>query len=450
MRAAIPRALVLAALLCSLAAGCARSVDADQARVCRSTIPALEPAGSRVEVVSASPSGAPHEIRVDYEAFRGGPRLRRFVLCRFAAEGLAGNKADLVGLSDADGPIAGATLYLLKHYYLDSSEGVAGDPGPGTRPADLVEIPRVAAYAVQQLLVSLPRTAVYGLLAAAYALVFGLVGRVNLAFGAVAAAGAAAIGLMVAGFAAGGLTAPPAGLAIGLVAALFAGALHNAVGGHFAFALIPAKRAQASLIATVGIAVGLSEYLRLAGGTITDWIPPLGGEAIPLLSGGGFVVSVTPITLVTGGIGITAATALVALMRLTDYGRRWRAASDDAVAAALFGVDGARLLTGTLALSGAMAGLAGALVAVQFGALGFAGGFQLGLKALAASILGGIGSVAGALIGGLAIGVFETLWSAWLPIEGRDLALYAILMMTIVLRPDGLLGSAPPLERRIR
>ncbi len=48
----------------------------------------------------------------------------------------------------------------------------------------------------------------------------------------------------------------------------------------------------------------------------------------------------------------------------------------------------------------------------------------------------------GALIGGLAIGTFETLWSAYLPIEGRDLALYAMLVVTIALRPEGLFASS--------
>jgi branched-chain amino acid transport system permease protein len=44
------------------------------------------------------------------------------------------------------------------------------------------------------------------------------------------------------------------------------------------------------------------------------------------------------------------------------------------------------------------------------------------------------------MIGGIAIGAFETLWSAYLPIEGRDLALYLVLVGVIVLRPSGFAG----------
>ena len=81
----------------------------------------------------------------------------------------------------------------------------------------------------------------------------------------------------------------------------------------------------------------------------------------------------------------------------------------------------------TLALSGGLAGLSGALVVLQYGGLGFAGGFQLGLKALVAAVVGGIGSVAGAFLGGLAIGLFETVWSMLMPIDARDIALYSVL-----------------------
>jgi branched-chain amino acid transport system permease protein len=136
-------------------------------------------------------------------------------------------------------------------------------------------------------------------------------------------------------------------------------------------------------------------------------------------------------------------------MRLTGFGRAWRAYADDAKAASLFGVDGRRLLRQTLAIAGAMAGLAGMLIVAQYGGLGFAGGLQFGLKALIAAIIGGIGSVSGALVGGVAIGLFETLWSAYLPIDTRDIALYAALVAFLVFRPGGLLGSQDATPRPV-
>jgi branched-chain amino acid transport system permease protein len=209
---------------------------------------------------------------------------------------------------------------------------------------------------------------------------------------------------------------------------------------------VPAAKSQASLIATVGLSLALMEYLRLSGGAVPDWIPPIWTEPWRLARAGTFIVTLTPVTVATSAVGLAAACTLVGAMRFSRFGRQWRAASDDPLAAALLGIDGKRLALATFGISGALAGLAGALVAVQFGALGFAGGFGLGLKALAAAILGGVGSIGGALLGGLAIGLFETLWSAYLPIEGRDLALFVVLVLFIVFRPEGLFGAAVPLK----
>ena len=224
--------------------------------------------------------------------------------------------------------------------------------------------------------------------------------------------------------------------------AAFAAALHGAVAGSAAFNLIPARRAQASLIATVGASIALAEYLRVATRSHPVWIPPVWSGAIPLARAGDVPVAVTPIALATSAVAFAAAAALLLAMRRSGFGRAWRAYSDDAGAAALFGIDGRRLVARSAAISGALAGLAGGLVAVQFGSFGFADGFQLGLKALAAAVLGGIGSVPGSLIGGLGIGLFETLWSAALPIETRDAALYVALVALVVIRPNGIFGQA--------
>ncbi len=234
-----------------------------------------------------------------------------------------------------------------------------------------------------------------------------------------------------------------------MACALFAGALHGIVGGHYTIARVGGSNPQPSLIATVGLSLALMEYLRLAQSPVTVWLPPVSSEAWPLMRAGEFLVSLTPISILTAGAGALAAASLLLAMHATSFGRAWRAYADDAKAAALFGVDGPRLLRQTLGLAGAMAGLSGMLIVAQYGGLGFAGGFQYGLKALIAAIIGGIGSVLGGLLGGFAIGLFETLWSAYLPIETRDLALYSALVMFLVFRPGGFLGMRDPTPRQV-
>ncbi len=67
---------------------------------------------------------------------------------------------------------------------------------------------------------------------------------------------------------------------------------------------------------------------------------------------------------------------------------------------------------------------------------------MIGLKALIAAIVGGIGSVHGALVGALLVGIAEALWSAALPIEYRDPALFVGLVLMLWLKPSGLYGLA--------
>ncbi len=432
-------------MLLGLIVGCSLAVDADQTRICRMSLPALEASGARVLVRQVLHGREPNTVRINYHAIRpgGGPALSRFAVCRFG-QGLSVGKAELVGITTDRGTISPAAIYLLRRYYLDTPDALEGDPGPGEAAVALPEINHGLAYAAEQVLVALPRVAIYGLLAAAYALVLGLVGRINLAFGELAAVGAAAMGLVVAALSIAGSGSILPGLAIGLAVASITAALYGAVAGHVAFVIIPARRSQASLIATIGLSLALMEYLRLAGGATPNWIPPVGAEPWLLARAGNFVVTITPISVLTTFVGLAAAVGLLAILRFSRFGQEWRSASDDPGAAALFGVNNLRLALATFAISGALAGLAGALVAIQYGALGFADGFQLGLKALAAAILGGIGSVPGGLVGGLAIGLFETLWSAYLPIEGRDLAVYLLLILLITLRPEGLFGATLP------
>ena len=61
---------------------------------------------------------------------------------------------------------------------------------------------------------------------------------------------------------------------------------------------------------------------------------------------------------------------------------------------------------------------------------------------------GGIGRVGGAFLGGILIGVLESAWSAVFPIEFRDLAVFVLLIVLLVLRPSGLLGWGEALPQK--
>ncbi|MFN3670440.1 MAG: branched-chain amino acid ABC transporter permease, partial [Bosea sp. (in: a-proteobacteria)] len=242
---------------------------------------------------------------------------------------------------------------------------------------------------------------------------------------------------------------PLSGLAVAVVVAVWVAALHGLAMSRYVLGPLARASGQQVLIATIGLAIALSEYLRLAQGPELRWLPPVLNEPIGLAHAGSFVVTVTPLGLGLAAMGLGLALALVLLIRLSAYGRAWRAVADDARTAALFGVDARRVHDRALVIACAACGLAGVIVTAVYGGMGFAGGFSLGLKALVAAVLGGIGSVQGAALGGLAIALFEVLWSLWLPLEQRDLAVYSLLAVVLILRPGGFFGDGALAPREV-
>jgi neutral amino acid transport system permease protein len=131
----------------------------------------------------------------------------------------------------------------------------------------------------------------------------------------------------------------------------------------------------------------------------------------------------------------------------TTLGRSMRAVSDDPALAAVAGVNVDRVVVATWLLAGALAGLAGILQGlVQFSFTPNMG-FSLLLPIFAAVVLGGIGSAYGALLGGLALGLAMEL-STWTSLHGgvepvyKPVVAFALLVLVLLLRPQGLFGRA--------
>ena len=101
------------------------------------------------------------------------------------------------------------------------------------------------------------------------------------------------------------------------------------------------------------------------------------------------------------------------------------------------GIDGGKVRYGAFALAGACAGLAGFVVVAQYGVANFSMGLMLGFKALTAAVAGGLGSVAGATMGGFMIAMLETLWSAYFGVAYKDVAVFALLCLVLMVRPQG-------------
>lgn len=443
MRRALTCVLVVL-VVAPLVAGCGNAVDGEQARICREAVAAINLDGSQISDTRESPFAlAEQGVRIDYVARPPGEAAAaRYVACGFAGRTFSPERLNLVAVVTESGPQSEAWLYTFKRFWLGSPEaaGVRID-----EPA-VPRLPAPIAYAAQQLINAIALSAVYALLATAYSLIYGITGRINLAFGEVAMLGAyAAIGA-IALLVALGRDDPLAAIAVALALAAGFAALWSALIGRHVIAPLHARYrlGQPILVATAGLAIALQELMHLVQGVRERWIPPLFNAPIALARGGSFVVTVTPIEIAVVLVTLATATAMLWLFTRSRFGLSWRAFADDPATAVLLGVDGPRLLAMTFVLAGLCAGLAGAVVGVHYGNVDAGMGTLLGLKALIAALIGGIGSVTGAFIGGLVVGLIEIAWSAYFDATLRDIVVYTFLIVLFLMRPGGLFGLANP------
>lgn len=109
--------------------GCDTATDARRAALCRRAAPALAPEGSLVRLLRVGPGSAGGSVRVDYRLagadgapLKGEAARVRYLVCTF------GPGPELTALATERGPVNGASLYLLRRYYLETPEAEAADP----------------------------------------------------------------------------------------------------------------------------------------------------------------------------------------------------------------------------------------------------------------------------------------------------------------------------------
>jgi branched-chain amino acid transport system permease protein len=442
-------ARAVAMMIVLLLAACA-PVDSDQRRICRQALAALHPAGTSITITGLTRGGAPHSIAISHETARGVlPPRERIAECRFGGGAMARGRLDLVAVTIDGRPLSPAELLFLQRFWLDDPATNALQPPP-TAAERLIapQLSRTVAIPLQHALLSLPQIAIYALLAPAFALIYGLIGRINLAFGELAIIGGQGALL---GAAAGGLLTDGAPLGMLVGALLVAGAaslVHAEIIGRHVIAPLARSGGQPLLVATAGLSAALMEYVRLSQGDGPRWLPPLLGTPVLVAEADGFPVTVTQGAILFSALALGVSLALLAALRHLPFGRQWRATAEEPVAAALMGVDTRAVLIASVALSGLLAGLAGFIITMHYGGIGFSGGLAIGLKALIAAILGGIGSVGGAMLGAVVLGLMEAAWAAVLPLHLREAAIFTLLVALLTVRPGGLFGHAGRDARR--
>lgn len=153
------------------------------------------------------------------------------------------------------------------------------------------------------------------------------------------------------------------------------------------------------------------------------------------------VNSVDIIAIVVAGILLILLTFFITR---TETGTSMRAVSQDLLASRLMGININRVFVFAFGIGSLLAGVVGILWSTRVGKIDPLMGFYPVLKAFVASVIGGLGSLPGAVLGGYILGILEILLQGILPsflTPFRDAFVFGILIVLLLFRPNGLLGS---------
>jgi branched-chain amino acid transport system permease protein len=303
------------------------------------------------------------------------------------------------------------------------------------------------AYFLQQLVNGLVLGSIYGLIAIGYTMVYGIVGMINFAHGEIYMLGAFVSLIAFLALTALGVVSVPVILLVVLLSAVFFTAAYGWTIERVAYRPLRASPRLAPLISAIGMSIFLQNFVQLTQGARSKAIQPVLRGGFTLYEGAdGFAVTISWLQVFIVVITIVLMIGFTLLIAKTRLGRAQRACSQDMKMASLLGIDVDRTISMTFVIGAALAAVAGMLVTLYYGVIDFYIGFLAGLKAFTAAVLGGIGSLPGAMLGGLVIGMVEAFWSGYAAAEYKDVAVYAILVLVLTIRPSGLLGR-PQIEK---
>ncbi len=294
---------------------------------------------------------------------------------------------------------------------------------------------------------------VYALIALGYTLVFGILQFINFAHGDVFALGAwltleiaTALQSQISQLQHFAWAGP---IIYMLAVPLLAIALCGFVGyciERFAYKPLRAAPKLNVLITAIGVSLLMENVgqLHWAFGASPKPVPVLIANRVIKQAYG---VDFHLVDLVVLGVAIALMIALQFVVFKTRFGSAMRAVSFNAKTAALMGIDIDRVISVTFVIGSALAGAAGYLYAMKYQQQTLqqpaaSVWVLLGMKAFVAAVVGGIGNLRGAMLGGLMIGLIENFGSQYISSEYRDVYVFLLLIVVLLIRPSGILGKA--------
>jgi branched-chain amino acid transport system permease protein len=298
---------------------------------------------------------------------------------------------------------------------------------------------------LQQVLNGLVLGSIYALVALGYTMVYGIIGLINFAHGEVVMVGAmVTISVLTmlagAGFAPGIITLLLAIMAAVVVCMLLAQGMEK-------YAYRPLRKAPrlTPLILAIGISIALQNLAMMIWGRGYKTFP----EVVETQPVDVFGATITNVQLSIMLIAVVIMLGLWLLVDKTRLGKAMRATAQNQEVAGLMGININRVISATFLIGASLGAIAGVMRAVNYGQADAYMGLLLGLKAFSAAVLGGIGNLFGAMAGGLLLGLIESLAAGYtgqitggfLGANYQDIFAFAVLILVLLFRPNGLLGE---------
>ncbi len=301
---------------------------------------------------------------------------------------------------------------------------------------------------LQQIINGLVLGSIYALIALGYTMVYGVLGIINFAHGEVLMIGAM-VSLSLLRLILNLTSDLPGWLTLLIILPLTMAACAGLSYWIERIAYRPLRNAPrlAPLISAIGMSILLQTIAMLIWSRNPMTYPQLLPSSPIEVFGSGATITGKEIVII--GVAFAVMCGLLFLVEKTKLGRAMRATAEQTQIAALMGVNPNRVISITFMLGGALAGLAGVMIASNYGNVHFYMGFIPGLKAFTAAVLGGIGNLQGAMLGGLLLGLIESLGAGYIgELTGgvfgsnyQDIFAFLVLILVLVLRPTGLLGE---------
>jgi len=279
----------------------------------------------------------------------------------------------------------------------------------------------------QQIINGLMLGGIYVLVAVAFTLAIGVLNFLNFSIPGL---------FMLGGMLSWGLLRLGLPLPLAVLLALIAAALVSLIVQNLAYDRTPGDEPELPLVSSLGFLVLMENLIVIAWGTDQQSFPSL----IPDFNWrpGGLVIGGGQLSGFIVALGL--ATWLSWFLRNTNAGRKLRAIAENRETADILGVDIKRLVPMVFVFVGVFTALGGVVFATTYLQVSAFMGEGVGFKGVAAMVLGGMGSIKGAILGGVLIGLTEILSIYLLGADYVDMMVYGLLLLFLVLRPQGIFG----------